>query len=110
MEKINDKFLYHVASFTPEYAPHVKGSQFFERLEMRMIDVENWEEKVVLDRSVYEDMLKYNNDLAQAYVNLYSKTAQFVVEFIEFEDGLVYEFYSMVDNKEIVMIFFRLAQ
>ncbi len=106
MDNNCDHFLFRVVTFTPEYAPHTPGTLFFEKIKIRMIDVENWDSRTELDRSVFEKELINDRELEHTYVDLYSKTSRFFS--LPFEiDKVNYEFYCMVDNMEIILIFYR---
>jgi hypothetical protein len=106
---MKDRLLTHIVWFTPEYAPHVKGSQFYEQLIDRIVDVEKWDSKILIDIEYFEKLIYDNYELATAYIDLYSKTAKFILLPFEIEK-VDYQFYCMVDRKEIIMIFFRKCQ
>jgi hypothetical protein len=71
-----------------------------------MVDVENWDTRIDIERSDFEKMLSNNSKLELTYIDLYSNSAWFVL--LEFEiAGEQYEFYCMVDKQELVLIFFK---
>jgi len=106
MDKTCDRFFYRFVLFTPQYAPHVKDSQFFERIKERITSAANWNEKIFVEKSVFEQMLSNDEELEMAYVDVYSWTAYFILVFFEI-DEINYEFYCMIEKKEIILFFFR---
>ena len=74
---------------------------------MRIIDVENWDERIELDRDVFEEYLSINYDLQLAYVELYSTTAQFFSLTLGMKEDF-YGFYCMTDIGRVNLIFYRL--
>ena len=105
MEQICDRFLYQFVQDTPEFTPFTTDSGLFIHLMARMLD-ENWDYRIDIERHDFEKILSNNYELQTAYVELFSDSAWYVL--LEFEIvGDSYEFYCMVDNREIVLIFFK---
>ncbi len=108
MDQICDRFLYQFVQDTPEYTPFTTDSELYIHLLARMVDVENWDARIEIERADFEKMLSNNHELEMAYVDLYCDSAWFVLmEFEIIEDK--YEFYCMVDKREVVLIFFKRA-
>ncbi len=106
MDQICDRFLYQFVQDTPEYTPFTTDSELYIHLLARMVDVENWDARIEIERTDFEKMLSNNHELEMAYVDLYSDSAWFVLLEFEIVDNK-YEFYCMVDKQEMVLIFFR---
>jgi hypothetical protein len=106
MDKTQDPFLYRFLRNTPEYEPHVPGSLFFDKLNMRVIDIENWDAALEIERSAFEELVSNDWNLQMTYIDIFSKDGRYFVLLFEI-NGLAYNVYCMVDNMEIILIFFN---
>ena len=105
---VQDRFITYLTMNKVEYTPFSNDiNEFlFSKLEMRLIEVEQWEATFPIDRKIFEDLIINNNELVDAYVELYSKSAKFFVSEMEIRSE-VYEFYMMVLKKRISLVFYR---
>jgi len=103
-----DLFLERLTAVNKQYTPFSRSIHdgTFYNLEARLIDVENWDCAVEVERDCFEGFVGRNEDLAFEYVELFSLDAVFYL--IEFSiAGYSYEFYMMLLNKRIELTFFK---
>lgn len=101
-----DRFLYLLVTFTPEYSPHVRGSQFFSRLEKKITESRHWEEEIEISRNDFEEIIRGHEDLEMAYIDLYSTQLKFFKLQFRLKSNY-YMFYAVRKNGEDILIFFE---
>ena len=102
------KLLYRTTYFQPEYTPMYEkpGSDIlFLFLKDRMEQLMKSKDATLIDRQEYESHLIKNDDLEEAYLELFSLSALFYKCKFEYE-GRLMEYFIMYE-KRILLVYFK---
>lgn len=104
-----DRFMIRLTRANDDFTPITKqnGDVIFSKLEMRLIEVGQWEDATFkIDRQDFEKYLDKNSDLQNYYIEMYSKSDRFFVSEMEIEN-YIFEFYILIKNERIALIYFK---
>ena len=103
-----DRFMIRLMRANDDFTPITMdySEVIFSKLEMRLIEIEQWEATFEITREEFEKFIDQNDDLVEAYIDMYSRDDGFFVSEMEVEERL-FEFYILVKNKRIALVYFR---
>jgi hypothetical protein len=105
-----DKFMIRLTRAKDAYFPLTMDycEEIFSRLELRLVEVGQWEDATFeIERPEFEKHLEQNPELQNTYIDMYDKADRFFVSEMDIEKR-VFEFYLMVHNQRISLVFFRI--
>ena len=104
-----DKFMIRLTRAKDDFTPITMeySDVIFSKLEMRLIEIGQWEDATFeIERQDFEKYLNQNSDLQNYYIDMFSKNDRFFVSEMEIENQ-VFEFYMLVVNKRIALVYYR---
>lgn len=105
MHCINYTLLQEIVLNYPQYYPYTPGVKPFSFLSWVIRYEMDLRKNISISKTIFERMLCRNDDLALVYVDNYSSLADYVMVTEKIQNQY-YEFYAMLMNRKVKLIFF----
>ena len=94
-----------------EYSPATQfmNPRTFKILSKKFEDFENWTETNKIPRAEFEQLLKGEKELVDAYLDVYAKTATFFTCIIKSE-FYHFQYFVMKNDKGLALLFYRTTE